>query len=504
MPTQPAPTWAHDHWGGAKVGVWVGFFAVLACVYVASAAIRGRFLDEFWTVEFADPRIPFRLMFEDWSADTGHPIGFYLINRFISTMVSESVFIGRLLNLLYLAAAILTGWFYDKGGRNFGMMYCGVLASCYFVIERFTQFRSTFMGLMVLAVIVILVRSLLERRRPKFSIAFALVAFAATLGAFDYAVSIAALGLCGGLGLVAIGSRHWSQLIVAVAAGVANLLVIGASLMNSLRYPILAVPISQPMRGLAFDLALIIATAMVPSLALIALSLLPRRPVSRTWAELVVETPFRRCMLLATFVTLAAFVGINLVTHGLYRRQLFSIIPLIVALPVDVAAQHLKWTKTSTALVMSNLFVAALLAPIALRSKLDFDRHAPTMAREQKSCPSLPIYAVVPERISHMGGGYQMTHTRDSRQVAYEQVARDYGFHLTPLGAIAPRIDPICGAMIWSETVWSPKPITAQFVYDQFGIRTTPAIMAQTQFDFVDSSLLMHVPPLEHRNSSQN
>jgi hypothetical protein len=504
VPGQPLPERAEGPDHDPNAFAWITFFCLLACIYVAAALVRGRFLDEFWTVGYADARVPFRLLFDDWSADSGHPITFNLLNLLLAPLVPAGVVAGRLLNLVYLAAAILAAWFYDRGGRRFGLLFCGALASSYFVIERFSQFRATFLALMVLAVIVIAVRKVLETARPQFGDGLVLMLLCGALGLIEYPVSIGALALCGALGLISLLSRNWRQVMVAVESGVAGLAAIFMSLANASRFPLLPPPYWQTMRGLSFDLAQIAATAQLPCLALIVLFVIQMRRTDRPWAKVLVATEFRRCIALAICLTLIGYVVVNAATHALVKRHLLAIIPLLIALPVDVVAQDLHWTGKSRVLVLISLLIAALLSLVPLRSKLDFDRYGRTLASAQKSCPSLPIYALLPEQISHLGKGMPLPYPIDARQMGYDQVARDYGFRLSSLGNAAPRIDSDCGASIWSETLWIDRPLTPALVYERVGIKANPQTLAHTQFFYASNSLLMRVPAAKRQNVAQS
>jgi hypothetical protein len=112
------------------------------------------------------------------------------------------------------------------------------------------------------------------------------------------------------------------------------------------------------------------------------------------------------------------------------------------------------------------------------------------MAQAQQSCPTLPIYAVLPENI---------VGTRDNRFPMPDQVAIGYRdvtdrYDLRVRTAV-PRdwVDPRCGAIIWSEYLWLNAPPTPQLIAGKLGL--DPRSLRGVTIEYVDQSMLMRVPP---------
>jgi hypothetical protein len=317
-----------------------------------------------------------------------------------------------------------------------------------------------------------------------------IAALMAALALADYPLAISGLALCGAWGLFAAIDRDWRSAVVAGAGIATAMITVAASLANAARYPIYPSPYFQPFAGLVRDLAVVNGTALLPCVAMLGLALVQIRRERLPLRGASAGTPWLRILILATVLTAAALIVVNAATHSLIRRQIFGIVPLVVAWLVELSLPHLKRRPLTVVLIGVNLLAVAAGTALALQWKPYFDRFAPRMAQAQQSCPTLPIYAVLPENI---------VGTRDNRFPMPDQVAIGYRdvtdrYDLRVRTAV-PRdwVDPRCGAIIWSEYLWLNAPPTPQLIAGKLGL--DPRSLRGVTIEYVDQSMLMRVPP---------
>lgn len=87
--------------------VFSGSIAVILLVMAVNAALRGPWLDEFWTLELSDPRRGLAtLVGEGWLRDT-HPPAFNLWATLLSSLGLDSISLARLASNLPAAGLLM-------------------------------------------------------------------------------------------------------------------------------------------------------------------------------------------------------------------------------------------------------------------------------------------------------------------------------------------------------------------------------------------------------------
>lgn len=482
----------HPSTGSDSTPWLLAICGLVAIALIAAAWIKGGYIDEYWTISFVDSTVPLRHAFEAWSMETGHAVGFYALGRLGDLALPPDLFVRRLSNLIYFAFALAVAWFGGRKERSFDLLYVATVAASPYVVERFAEYRAIFLALMLVAMLVLRVlAAVLDARVTRPNVALILLLMIA-LGLADYPTSIAGMALFGAWGLFALMDRDWKAFSASTGAIAACILTIAASIANAARFKIYPSPYFESFTALIGDLAVVIATGVLPCLAMVGLALVQVRRERLSFLRAATETPFLRVLLLALAFTIVGLFLFNAITHSLIRRQIFGIVPLVVAYLTALSFPHLRARPLTFGLIAANLVVSAGGMALALKTKPYFYIYGPDMAQAQRSCPSLPIYAVLPEKI--VGTPDNRFPMKDQVAIGYDDVADRFGLrvrHDQPKNWI----DPKCGAMVWSEYLWLNAPPTPEFVASKLGLEGDPQALRSAKVEYIDQSMLMRVPP---------
>ncbi len=140
------------HAGGARLAPWwpravLALAALAVCGVLAGAYLRGGSLDEYATIYFANPHVPWRTAWEHlWPGETNPPF-FYIVARFWELVSGPGLFARRLVNLLPLGFVL--AWFACAARRypaQRGFLLGLALFACSgkFLLLDFTQYRDYF------------------------------------------------------------------------------------------------------------------------------------------------------------------------------------------------------------------------------------------------------------------------------------------------------------------------------------------------------------------------
>lgn len=476
---------------------WLAFCALVSIAMIAAAWIKGGYIDEYYSISFADSAVPFWKAFDAWSKDP-HPVGFYALDRVADLFLTRDLFIRRLTNLIYLVLALLVAWSAGKRQRSFGLLFIVSLAASPYIIERFAEYRSTFLGLMILAMVIIRLRLVVDERgrRSGWSLIPLLTAW---LGFVDYPIAVPALALCGAWAALALKERDNKALFGATISGGVCVAALGLSIFNAARFHVPYDPYFESFPALLRDLAVVTVTAVAPCVAMAALALLQVFRERVPMVKAIVPTPFAGMLLLAILLTLIGFFVLNAATHALIRRQILGIIPLVVAYLTEVSLPHLKPRPITVLVIGANILLVCAASAVTLKSKRNFDRFGPEIARAQQSCPSLAVYGLLPEWvIRRHDNRFQMP---DQYAIGLEDVARRRGFQVRLARPSGAWIDSRCGALLWSEALWLDRPPTTEFLASRLGLRMDAASLQAAKLEWVDQesrrqySMLIRVPP---------
>ena len=476
---------------------WLALCGLVTLAMIAAAWMKGGYMDEYYTFSFAKSSVALPRAFEAWSRDSGHPVGFYALSRIGDLVLPADVFVRRLSNLLYFALALVVAWSSGKGHRSFGSLYLASLAAGPYVIERFAEYRSTFLGLMIIAIIVIRLRVALGQ--PERRSNFLLIALlAAWLGFIDYPLALTGIALCAAWAMIAAKARDWSAVWGAAAAGAACIVVIAASILNGARFRHLANPYFETFPDLVRDLAVVGVTAVVPCLAMLVIALIGVRRERAPILRAATRSQFSHLLLLALIYTTVGLILVNADTHSMIRRQIFGIVPLLAAYLTEMSLPYLRPRPVTIALIGANLVAVSAASAAALTTKRNFDRYGPQIARAQRSCATLPVYAILPEKL--IGRRDNRFHMPDQFAEGLTDVAHRYRFRIRMDVPQRGWIDRACGAMFWTEAAWLDEPPTPQSITSKLGLQIDPRTLQAAKLEWVDQdsrkqySMLMRIP----------
>lgn len=475
---------------------WLPVCGLVAIAMIAAARIKGGYIDEYYSISFAEATVPLRRAFDAWSKDP-HPIGFYAIGRLEDLVLPPDLFVRRLTNLIYFGMALFVAWSCGKRQRAFGLIFLVSLAASPYIVERFAEYRATFLGLMIVAMIITRLRLVADElgQGSGWSLVTLLMAL---LGLIDYPLAVPALALCAASTAIAAKVKEKRALLGAMIAGSACVATLVFSILNAHRFHVPYDPYFESFASLVRDLAIVTVTAITPCVVMVALALLQMRQDRPSVFEALAPTRFARILIIAILLTLVGFFLLNAATHALIRRQIFGIVPLIVAYLTEVSLPHLRARPTTIGLIAANVLIVSGASALALKTKRNFDRYGPEIARAQHACASLPVYGLLPEWIIHRHDNrFQMP---DQYAIGLEDVANRRGFHIRLARPAGAWIDRKCGAFLWSEAMWLDGPPTTQFIASRLGLQLDPVLMKSAKIEWVDQeserhySMLIRVP----------
>ena len=475
---------------------WLPVCGLVAIAMIAAARIKGGYVDEYYSISFADSTVPLRQAFDAWSKDP-HPIGFYAIGRLEDLALPPDLFLRRLTNLIYFGLALFVAWSGGKGQRAFSLLFLVSLAASPYIVERFAEYRSTFPGLMIVAMIITRLRLVADESGQRSS--WLLIALLmAWLGLMDYPLAVPALALCAAWAVLAAKAKDKQALLGAMIAGSACVATLVFSIVNAERFHVPYDPYIESFASLVRDLAIVTLTAIIPCVVMVAFALLQMLQDRPSISEAFAPTRFARILIIAILLTFVGFFLLNAATHALIRRQTFGIVPLVVAYLTEVSLPHLRTRPFTVGFISANLLIVSGASAVALKSKRNFDRYGPEIAGAQHACASLPVYGLLPEWIIRRHDN--RFHMPDQYAIGLEDVAHRRGFHIRLARPTGAWIDPKCGAFLWSEAMWLDRPPTIQFIASRLGFQLEPALMKSARMEWVDQeserhySMLIRVP----------
>lgn len=463
--------------------------ALVAALLLAlvTAAVKGNSLDEFWTLAFANSHVPWRTAFEAWTLDSGHPVGYYSFSRLLDPLLLDNILVRRLTNLIFIAALLVFCRIRQQGG--FAWFFAFILLAQPYLVERFAEYRATFGGLMCLAILLLGVRDAWQRERADWAMSVPGIALVAAM-LLDYPVGLAGVATCAAWALAAFTTRRYGQSAVAAGSVIVGIVTMGLGLLNASRYPLLSPPYTESALAVVKDMAVMMAVAAAPLCLPIAANLAARRgkPLDVAAPERIT---FLTIAILALAMTFAGYFIINAVNHGMIRRQLIALSPLMVAVGCEVYWRTFSRGNafaTSVAIVCPLLLAAC--TPFWLHTKTGFDTFGKQIAAAQRACPTLSIYGIKPADIGGAPYPDPFTGIADPVEVGLPLTAETHGFRL----AGQPRkIDPTCGAIVWTEFFRGPAPAPRQ-IAERAGIAATQQQLAGSRIAYVDLSFALMIP----------
>lgn len=464
---------------------------------VGVACVKGNSLDEFWTLAFANAHVPLETAFAAWTRDSGHPVGYYFLSRLLDPILPDIILVRRLSNLLFIV--LLIGYLQLCKDTRFAWFFTFILLTQTYVVERFTEYRATFGGLIFLAILILSVREDWQRNRISWLSCLPAIALISTM-LLDYPVGLAGVASCAAWLLAALATKRYKQAAIAAVTIAFGMLTMGLGLINASRYPLLSPPYTQLTQTLVKDTVIMLAVSGAPLVLPIAAHLAMRR--EKPWdANPHERISFLTVLALALGMTVIGYFIINVINHGMIRRQLIALSPLTAALACEfywrISAEK---NLHATSIVIVCPLLVALATPFWLHTKTNFDTFGEKLAAAQRACPTLRIYGFRPADIGGAPYPNPFTGIADPVDVGLPLTAKTHGFLLSG----PPRkVDPACGAMVWTE-FYRTTGLTRRQIAALAGVAATPDEIARSHIEYVDHSLLLVVPGMAGGTSKAN
>jgi hypothetical protein len=439
-----------------------GLAAILALAAV-DAALRGPWLDEFWTLELSDTRkgLP-ALVWDGWMRDA-HPPVFNAWATLLASLGITSIPAGRLVsNLLAAGLMILAAFRLSRrtrgspgGQAGFAVALLLLTLSLPQAMESFAMYRSYFWQMAAIATLALVARHVaaaksdLDWGRDLDLAAIAVLATAGSIGihyvgALFGGLLAAAIAVCA----FARGLRRWAALVLATAA--LSSLFIAASV--ALQMPGWAAEFDHSW----IDLPGLAALGVLGSLAAAPLWLNPVPLVglwpgreragdaSQAWFVAMIGTVLA--------VGVAIVFAVHIVQPIVVDRYLFAV-PVLVCALLAVPAARLARDRWLFGLLALVAVVGAARPMIETGIRPLWRENARTIGAIVAGCPTTQVYAA---------SGWALgpaAETRAARREdpvferAYRSLAVSAGFPVRFIGqgGRAQATPGICPVLLWYE-----------------------------------------------------
>ncbi|HZY50614.1 MAG TPA: hypothetical protein VFE64_12640 [Devosia sp.] len=439
----------------------VGVGAILV-VAAANAALRGPWLDEFWTLELSDTRNGLLALVRDgWLRDAHPP----LFNAWATLLVSlgvTSIPAGRLASnllaagLMIFAALRLSRRMPRHAGFNGALLL--LVLSLPQAMESFALWRSYFWQMAAIGALTLVARHVasaradLDGRRDLDVAAIAVTATAASIG-LHYIGGLFGGLLAGVIGLCAFarGLRRWAVLMLATTV-MSSLLVVVSLLLQA---PSWATEFDHSW----IDLPFLPALGVLAGLALTPLWLNPV-PLAGLWigrgARYGSRDGSERLFIAMIGSVLVAGVVFVLAVHAVkpivVDRYLFSV-PVLVAALMAVPAARLAHARMPFALLALVAVAVAAIPLVEAGIRPLWRENARTIGTIVDGCPTTQVYAASGWAL---GPAAQTRAARREDPVferAYRTLAAPWGYEVRFIGqrGSVEATPGACPVLLWYE-----------------------------------------------------
>jgi len=435
---------------------------VILAIAAVDAALRGPWLDEFWTLELSDSRKGLLALIRDgWLRDT-HPPVFSAWATLLASLGVTSIPAGRLAsNLLAAGLMILAALRLSRrtpGQAGFAASLLLLTLSLPQAMEAFAVYRSYFWQMAAIGTLTLVARHVasakvdLDWRRDLDLAAITALATGAAIGVHYVG------GLFGGLlaGAIAFcafarGLRRWAALVLATAA-LSSLFVVASI---ALQAPSWAAQFDHSW----IDLPGIAALGVLASLAVAPLWLNPV-PLAGFWLGAWKgkgprdrsETRFVTMIGVVLVAGVAFVLAVHAVKPIVVDRYLFAVPVLVSALMAVPAARLAQDRLLFGLLAMVSVTVAATpLIETGIRPL--WRENARTVAMIVAGCPTTQVYAASGWAL---GPAAQTRAARREDPVferAYRTLAAPWGYTVKFIGqnGSAHATQGACPVLLWYE-----------------------------------------------------
>ena len=437
----------------------MGVCAILVIAGI-NAALRGPWLDEFWTLDLSDTRNGLPALVRDgWMRDA-HPPVFNAWATLLASLGITSIPAGRLVSnllaagLMILAASRLS----RRAPRQAGFAAALLLLTLSLpqAMESFAHYRSYFWQMAAIGTLALVARHVaaakadLDWRRDLDLAAIAVLATAASI-AIHYVGA-----LFGGLLAVAIavcafarGLRRWTVLVLAATA-LSSLFVIASVAAQAPRW-------ADEFDHSWIDLPALAAVGVLALLAIAPLWLNPV-PLAGLWPGRGPATsdPSQAWFLAMVGIVLVVGMAIVLAVHAVQPivvdRYLFAV-PVLVSALLAVPAARIARDRWLFGLLALVAVAGAARPMIEGGIKPLWRENARTIAAVVAGCPTTQVYAASgwalgPAAETHMARREDSVFER-----AYRSLAEPWGYavHFIGQNGSAHATPGACPVLLWYE-----------------------------------------------------
>ena len=437
---------------------------VILVIAVIDAALRGPWLDEFWTVELSDSRNGLPALIRDgWMRDA-HPPVFNAWATLLASLGITSIPAGRLVsNLLAACLMILAAFRLSRrtpGQTGFVAALLLLTLSLPQAMEYFAVYRSYFWQVTAIGTLALVARHVaatkadLDWRRDLDVAAIAVLATAASIGVHYIGALFGGL-LAGAIAVCAFarGLRRWTALVLATTA-LSSLFILASV---ALQMPSWAAEFDH----IWIDLPGFAALGVLASLAIAPLWLNPvplaglwrgrgaargqgRRDPSQTWFVAMVGA------------VLVGGVAIVLAVHAfqpiVVERYLFAV-PVLVSALLAVPAARIAGDRWLFGLLALVAVASAARPMIETGIRPLWRENARTIAAIVADCPTTQVYAA---------SGWALGPAAETRMArredvvferAYRSLAEPWGYavHFIGQNGGAYATPGACPVLLWYE-----------------------------------------------------
>lgn len=425
---------------------------------IVNAALRGPWLDEFWTLQFSDTSNGLRaLMGDGWLRDT-HPPIFNAWATLLGALGVSSIATGRIVSnllaagLMGLAALRFARREPDQAGFNAALML--LTLSLPQAMEAFVTYRSYFWQMAAMAMLAVVARHVASTRRDlgfRSDVDLAVIAIVATaasislhyVGGLFGALLSAAIVLCA----LARGLRRWALLIL-VTAALSSLFMVATAIVQAPRWAAeldhswIDTPLAE---ALIVPLALVGAAIWHNPVALAGLWREPRAFLTRDW-------PFLALISSTVVAGIALVLGLHAFMPIVIDRYLFAVSVLVSALMAAPAAR-LADDRPMFALLALVSMVAAAASLADSGIKPLWRANAQVIAEIVQGCPTTQVYAASGWALGPAAETLAARREDPVFERAYRSLADEHGYGVSFIGqnGHAHATPGHCPVLLWVE-----------------------------------------------------
>ena len=435
--------------------VGVGGILVIAGI---DAALRGPWLDEFWTLELSDGRNGLVALIRDgWMRDA-HPPVFNAWATLLASLGITSIPAGRLISnllaagLMILAAFRLSRRLPEQAG--FAMALLLLTLSLPQAVESFAVYRSYFWQMTAIATLALIARHVaaakadLDWRHDLDLVAITVLATAASIGLHYIGALFGGL-LAGAIAVCAFARRlrRWTALMLATTA-LASLFVLASVAVQAPHW-------AEEFDHSWIDLPGLAALGVLASLAIAPLWLNPVSLAGLGWRRQA-RDPSRAWFVGMIGAVLVVGTAIVLAAHALkpivVDRYLFAV-PVLVSALLAVPAARLARDRWLFGVLVLVAVGGAARPLIETGVRPLWRENARTIASIVAACPTTQVYAASGWALGPAAGTRTARREDPIFERAYRSLAEPWGYTVHFIGqqGSAHATPGACPVLLWYE-----------------------------------------------------